>query len=325
MDAICELAGKAAKSPGMAAKTQNGFRWDDARILLALHRGGTLSAAGMSLGIDASTVGRRIEALEQALGARLFDRTPDGAVPTAVADELLPHAEAMERAAVELAGGAGSFEREVEGVVRLSVPPGIADFFVAPFLPALLARHPRLRLELDSRIGYVDLARREADLVLRGMRPDRGDLVAVRVVGARAVPFGRDALVARLGRVSDIAAVPWITYGLDLAHIPDAAWVGAAVPESAIVLRTSSFTAQVAAVDAGVGVTLIAEALVATRPHLVQLAFTRSLATRLPPFPEGQLWLAAHRAMRFIPRVAAVWEFIIEHAQALAAPVARRR
>jgi DNA-binding transcriptional LysR family regulator len=301
---------------------QNGFRWDDARILIALHRGGTLSAAGSTLGVDASTVGRRIEALEQALGARLFDRTPDGAVPTAVADELLPHAEAMERAATELASGAGSFEREVEGVVRLSVPPGVADYFVAPFLPALRARHPRIRLELDARMAYVDLARREADLVLRGMRPDRGDLVAVKLVEARAVPSGRDTLVARLGRVSDIAAIPWITYGPDMAHIPDAAWILGTVPESAIVLRTSSFTAQVAAVDAGLGVTLIAEAF-PMRPRLVPVAFGRALASRLPPFPVGQLWLAAHRAMRFIPRVAAVWEFIIENAQSAATP--RRR
>jgi DNA-binding transcriptional LysR family regulator len=297
----------------MPAEMQSRFRWDDARVLLALHRGGTLSAAGAVLGVDASTVGRRVHALEQSLGARLFDRTPDGAVATAVADELVAHAEVMERAAMELAGAASTFEREVEGVVRLSLPPGVADLLVAPFLPALHARHPRLRLELDARVGYVDLARREADLVLRGVRPERGDLVAVRVAASRSVPFVLDSLGARLGRVSDIAAVPWITYGHDLAHIPDAAWIGAAVPESAILLRTSSFTAQVAAVEAGLGATLVPEDLIAVRPHLVPVRFTRKLAASLPPFPEGQLWLATHRAMRAIPRVAAVWDFIVEH------------
>ena len=297
----------------MVAEMQARFRWGDARFLLALRRGGTLAAAAAVLDVDASTVSRRIDALEHALGARLFDRTPDGAVPTAVADQLLAHAEAMERAATELAGGAASFEREVEGVVRLSMPPGVADLFVAPFLPGLIARHPRLRLELDARVGYVDLARREADLVLRGMRPERGDLVAVRVAATRSLPFARGDVAARLGRVADLAAVPWITYGADLAHIPDAAWIGAAAPEQSIVLRTSSFTAQVAAVEAGLGATLIPESLALTRPHLVPLAFARRVAVVLPPYPEGQLWLAAHRAMRAIPRVAAVWEFIVEH------------
>jgi DNA-binding transcriptional LysR family regulator len=303
---------------------QNRFRWDDARFLLALHRTGTLSAAGATLGVDASTVGRRIDALEEALGARLFDRTPDGAVPTAVADELLPHAEVMERAATELAGSAASFEREVEGVVRLSLPPGVADLLVAPFLPALIARHPRLRLELDARVGYVDLARREADLVLRGMRPERGDLVAVRVATSRSLPFGRDDLAARLGRVSDPAAVPWITYGPDLAHIPDAAWVLAVAPERALVLRTSSFTAQVAAVEAGLGVTLIPERLVASRPRLAPLGFSRKLAATLPAYPEGALWLAAHRAMRSIPRIAAVWDFIVASTAEVERRAARR-
>jgi DNA-binding transcriptional LysR family regulator len=307
----------------MPAEMQNRFRWDDARVLLALHRTGTLSAAAAALGIDASTVGRRVDALEQALGARLFDRTPDGAVATAVADELVPLAETMERAATELAGAAGSFEREVEGVVRVSLPPGIADLLVAPFLPALHSRHPRLRLELDARVGYVDLARREADLVLRGMRPERGDLVAVRVAVSRSLPLVRDDLAARLGRVSDVAVVPWITYGHDLAHIPDAAWIGAAVPETSIVLRTSSFTAQVAAVEAGLGAALISEDLVATRPQLVPLSFTRKVASSLPPFPVGQLWLAAHRAMRSVPRVAAVWDFIVEQTAAIGRAPAR--
>ncbi len=187
---------------------------------------------------------------------------------------------------------------------------------MAPFLPELHARHPRIRLEIDARVGYVDLARREADLVLRGMRPDRGDLVAQRIAESRSVPFVSAGLAARLGRVSDIASVPWITYGHDLAHIPDAAWTGRAVPETAIVLRTSSFTAQVAAVEVGLGAALITEDLVAIRP-LVPLAFTRKLAATLPPYPEGQLWLATHRAMRSIPRVAAVWDFIVEHTVAI--------
>lgn len=296
----------------MAAKTQSDFRWDDARVLLALHRTRTLSGAAKTLKIDASTIGRRIDALEAALGTRLFDRTPDGAVPTAAADELVAPAEAMERAALELGGAAATFEREVEGVVRLSLPPGVADLLVAPLLPSLFARYPRLRLELDARVGYVDLARREADLVLRGIRPERGDLVAVRVAQATSRPHVHRELAERLGRVRDPSAVPWITYGPDLAHIPDAAWVLAVAPEPSIVLRTSSFTAQIAAVEHGAGATLIPDGLIASRPHLVPLEFTRTLAKRLPPYPEGSLWLAAHRSVRSIPRVAAVWSFIAD-------------
>lgn len=292
------------------------FRWDDARVLLALHRARTLAGAAAQLAVDASTVGRRIDAIEAALGARLFERTPDGAVPTAAAEELVPHAEAMERAAHELAGSASGFEREVEGVVRLSVPPGISDLLVAPALPELLARHPRLRVELDARVGYVDLARREADLALRAIRPERGDLVSVRLAHVASVPFVARALAERLGRVRDVGAIPWITYGHDLEHIPDARWVASVAPEERIVLRTSSYTSQVFAAEAGLGAILGAEPVFAARPALVRLATTKAAAARLPPYPEGSLHLVAHRASRSVPRVAAVWQFLVERFEA---------
>lgn len=264
------------------------------------------------LAIDASTVGRRIDALEAALEERLFDRTPDGAVPTAATEDLLPHAEAMERGALALAGQASAIPRGVEGVVQISVPPGIADMVVAPLLPALRARHPLLRIELDSRVGYVDLARREADLALRGMRPEHGDLVCTRITEASSIPFAHVDLAASLGRVRDPSGVPWITYGPDLTHIPDARWVLAVANEASLVLRTSSFTAQVAAVEAGLGATLLPVQLGASRRELAPVAFTRGASAKFLSFPVGQLWLVAHRAMRAVPRVAAVWNFVAE-------------
>jgi len=293
---------------------QTKFRWDDARILLALHRTGTLAGAAAALNVDASTIGRRIEALETALSMRLFERTPDGAIPTAATQEILHHAQAMERAALELAGSATTFEREVSGVVRLSLPPGVADFFIVPLLPQLRARYPQLRLELDTRVGYVDLARREADLVLRSRRPERGDLITVRVGQSRMLPYLHQSLARTLGRLRALEDVPWITYGPELSDIPDAAWILSAVQETSILLRVSSFSAQLAAVEAGVGVTLIPEVLGESRPQLARLDLSRRLAASLPEFPESQLWLATHRSMRAIPRVAATWDFIVEHA-----------
>ena len=288
------------------------FRWDDARILLALERERTLSGAARRLGIDATTVGRRISALERSLGQRLFERTPDGVLTTAVAEELLPFAESMEQAAQGMSKRVAGFEPAVEGVVRISVPPGVSDFLIAPRLAALFGRHPKLRIELDARVGYVDLARREADLALRAHRPERGDLVAVRLVSATATPFASTDLVERLGRVDDASRLPWITYGPDLAHIPDAAWVlGVASPRS-LVLRTSSFTSQIAAAAAGVGVTLAASALVQNQPGLEPIEFTRRQRAALPSFPVGALYLVAHRSMRRVPRIAALWDFLLE-------------
>ena len=90
---------------GMAAILQNEPLWDDVRVFLALWRGRTLTAAATSLKVNPSTIGRRIDALETAIGARLFDRSPDGVSPTPAGEQLLMHAERVEAAMHGLVGG----------------------------------------------------------------------------------------------------------------------------------------------------------------------------------------------------------------------------
>lgn len=286
------------------------FRWDDAKVLLALARAGTLSGAARELAVDATTVGRRLTALESALGERLFDRTPDGVTSTALAESLLPHAESMEQAANALSGGLAGFERGVRGVVRISAPPGLADLAIAPRLAELHARHPELRVELDARVGYVDLSRREADVALRTSRPSRGDLVSVRVTHAAALPLASLERVDTWGNVGRPSDLPWITYGPELDHIPDARFVLSVAPPESLVLRTSSFSSQVAAAEAGLGVFVAPWELVRDRGTLAKVRFTRSGKRTLPAAPEGSLYLVVHRSMRDVPRVAAVWDFI---------------
>jgi DNA-binding transcriptional LysR family regulator len=108
---------------GVPANVQNGFSWDDVGVFLALFRARTLSGAGVRLGVNASTVGRRLDALEGALGTRLFDRTPEGVAPTAATEQLLAYAERLEEAAHALGGAVEGFETRPEGVVRISAPP----------------------------------------------------------------------------------------------------------------------------------------------------------------------------------------------------------
>jgi len=134
----------------MATKTQDlaDARWDDVRVFLAVQRAGSLGQAAARLGVDTSTVSRRLTALESWLGARLFERTREGLAPTRVAELVLPPAEAMEAAHRRFARDASGVEAEAEGVVRLSVAPGFAQDFVAPALVRLRARHPKIRVEL---------------------------------------------------------------------------------------------------------------------------------------------------------------------------------
>jgi DNA-binding transcriptional LysR family regulator len=292
---------------------QNRFKWDDLAVLAALVRERTLSGAAARLGVNASTVGRRLDALEEALDAHLFDRTPEGVHPTAAAEQLFPIAEQFEDAAAEVMRAVEGFETEPEGTVRITAPPGVASQLVAPLTAELLQAHPRIRVELDASVGYADLTRREADIALRLERPRSGDLIATRLGTSTTALVASSEYATDAGRVRSLDELRWIDWGPGLSHLPDSRWLNKAVSADRIVLRTDSIDAQVAAARAGVGALLLPRAH-AGLVDLVEVALTRKLSRSLPPLPESSLWLVGHRALRHVPRVAVVWEFLVHHA-----------
>lgn len=291
------------------------LRWDDLELLLALVREGTLSGAATRLGVNTSTIARRLDAMEANLAVHLFDRTPAGIVATELALRLMPIAESMEQVVADAVRLLAGRETEAAGVVRLTAPPGLASWFVAPLLPELRARHPKLTIELDASVGYADLTRREADLALRASRPTSGDLVAVRLAEASSVIAASPARTRALGKLTELDAIEWITWGRDLADIPDAKWIAAHVDAARVVLRTSSMDAQLHAAHRGLGAVLMPRPFL-DWTELCEIPLERSLAKRMPPLPVGTLWLVGHRALRDVPRVRAVWEFIVERAAA---------
>lgn len=282
------------------------IRWDDLELFLALARGRSLSSAGARLGVDPSTVSRRLAALERALGLRLFDRTPEGLAPTAYAERLFPEAEAMEASAARFVAGAEGFERTVEGRVRLSAPPGLVDAFVVPALEPIVRAHPALVVELDARNAVVDLTRREADLALRTVRPVGAELVQRRIFVTRSVLAGSPAYVRALGRLESFREVRFVGWSEELAHLPQARWLRTHAAAGRLALVTSSMTAQLAALKLGLGVTLVPRPYLASH-GLAEVSMKRALASSIAALPEDELWLVTHRALRSVPRVDAVW------------------
>jgi DNA-binding transcriptional LysR family regulator len=300
----------------MIAKLQtNDLRWDDVRVFLALYRERSLVKAGKRIGVDASTTSRRLAALEAALGARLFDRTRDGMVPTAAGEQIVPAAEEVARGLARLSHTAETFEPGVEGVVRVSVVPGVAEAFVAPRLPLLFRKYPKLCVELEASVATSDLTRREADLAIRTIRPTSGDLILTKLLDTRSIALTSRAYAKALGTVRDWSSVRWIGWERDLAHIPEAQWLAKHAPGVEPALRTNSAVAQLEAAEAGAGAVLLGEAYSGVRA-LVPVKIAPALAARTE-WPRGSMWLVGHRVMRDVPRVAAVWAFIVEMAEVL--------
>jgi DNA-binding transcriptional LysR family regulator len=290
----------------------NGVRWDDVPLFLALFRERNLMGAGRRLGLDASTASRRLASLEEATGTRLFDRTRHGLAPTEAAEQMLPAAEEMERAATKLANAAQAHEVGVEGVVRIAAIPGVADFYLAPRLRELVERHPKLRVELDVRVQVSDLTRREADLALRSIRPQAGELVMKKLLTARWLAMASTTLAKEMGTLRSWDDARWITWDDDLSHIPTSRWVAKHASGAPPVLRTSSIGSQVAAVKNGLGVALLDEYTPTVHGGLAPVRFARTLAASAAEWPVDDLWLVGHAALRDTPRVAAVWDFLEE-------------
>ena len=291
-------------------QTSEALRWEDVRVFLAAYRERTLAEAASRLDVDASTVSRRLAALEELFDARLFDRTRDGLVPTQAAETLLAGAEEMEAGHQRLLREAAALESEAEGVVRLSVPPGFADAFVGPALVRLHQRHPRIRIALDASVRVVDLTRREADLALRTIRPEGGDLVLQKVHHDSWLAVAAPGLAADLGRLRSWEDAQWIVWGQDLASLHAARWLAKHVKRPPV-LETSHFSTQLSACEAGLGVMLAPNAYLAVR-KLVPIRFVPALEPSTKDWPIDQLWLVGHRALRTVPRVNAVWQLMLE-------------
>lgn len=290
--------------------------WDDIRLFLALYRARTLGDAAGLLGVNISTVSRRLSALEDAIDTVLFERGRHGLRPTPAADALVVAAERVEAGVDDVRRSIDGFEREVRGLVRVACPPDMADVALVPALGPLLERHPKLRVELVPGERTVDLARREADLALRIVRPTEGDLVARRVGVVAMVLAASPDRVRAWGPIDDLDAVPWVAWGR-ASTPPPAQWLAAHVTREPA-LRTDDLRTQLTAASAGLGVALVPAPSVAAY-GLERIALAARCAERVAPPPSGDLWIVTHRTLRDVPRVAVVWDAMIEVMQAIVA------
>ncbi len=279
------------------------FPWDDLRIFLAVFREGSLTAAAKVLGANQSTVSRRLTALEAALGKALFDRLPEGTKATALAEALLPAAERAEEATIELSRVVAGHELEAKGEVRLASVPDLLRTMLAPRLPSLYAAHPKVLLTLLGSSALVDLNRREADLAIRFVKPTHGDLVMRPLMSLPFQVMASPAYLAKRGPVARWSDLDWIGWDDSLAHLPEMSWMRentAGQPR----LRSNDFGTQRSAAEAGVG------AFLSAGPPSANLVVVVA-AERGTPLPLVRSWLVGHRALRDVPRVKAVWEWLI--------------
>jgi DNA-binding transcriptional LysR family regulator len=278
------------------------MEWGDVRYFLELTRAGTLGAAARRLKVDQTTVTRRIKALEDALGARLFERTPDGAVLTSAGEAIRAAGLDMEEAAIALERRAAGEDARPSGTVRLTATDLLGAYVVVPAIEALRASHPGIRYELHTGAQALDIARREADLAVRIGRPRDAQLV-----GRRAGTIGYAAYASRAylaarppGPPGDgLAGHDVVAYDESTRPAAGLRLGGVPVRDARLALRTSSPLAMMSAVSAGFGVGELACYLADARPELARIW------PDLPP-TLVDIWLLVHPDLHRTARIRAV-------------------
>lgn len=274
--------------------------WQDLRYFAAFANKRSLSAAANLMDVDHVTVGRRLRALEARLGLKLVDRRARIPALTAEGERIAALVADVERATDAVARAARGLAPELDGTVSVSAPPTIATALIAPRLPALRARHPQLCLHLIGDKRIASLARREADLALRLVRPAEPGVVARKVGGFEFALYGARSYVTGRRR----GALEFIAFDAESDALPQQRWLLAHAGGRPVVLRTNDLESQIAAVRAGVGVAALPSFLAARHPELVRITARGRPVAR-------EVWLVVHEDLRGAPSIRAVMDFLV--------------
>jgi DNA-binding transcriptional LysR family regulator len=287
--------------------------WDDLRVVLALHRTGSLSAAARALGMDRTTAARRLKALEEGLGARLLAGGTRGLRPTPVAALAAARAAEMEAAAAALSREVSGEAERVAGLVRVSATEALGTRVLAPALAALAARHPGLTVRLGIEAATVSLARGEAEVAVRLLAPVEPTTAGRRVA---SIAYGAYAARRRAARRRARTETPLLVWSAPISG-EETERLRAALPGARVALEANSTAALVEAAAAGAGVAVL--------PRFVGDGDPRLALLELPvELPASELWVLVHRDLRRVARVAAVYE-AVERALAAARPALEGR
>ncbi|TFW28023.1 LysR family transcriptional regulator [Massilia horti] len=283
--------------------------WTDLRFFLELARAGTLSGASRRLEVEHTTVARRIDRLETQLGTTLFDRSREGYELTEVGAALLPHAEAMEGAALAAAEHVGGGEVAAQGVVRLGVPEVFGVKVVAPLLARMLQTHPDLSIDLLALPSFANLANREADLGVMLDPPSTGRYMVTRLASFRFYLYASPAYLARhppIRSIADLAGHHFVDYVQDRLASRELSYLNELGFTPRRRMCCSGMMAQVEATASGLGLMMAPPYAVADEPRLVRVLDDFSA--------ERSYWLAAPTDLYRLQRVRAVWNLLREHA-----------
>jgi DNA-binding transcriptional LysR family regulator len=292
------------------------FDWNDLRHLIAVSRQGSTLAAAKALGVNQSTVHRRLTELENRIGLRLVKRHPAGYRLSELGETLIDSVLAVEAAVVVLERQVQALKHDLTGVIRLTCPePTVSRIAASGLLDRFYERHPGLTVEFVTSDRYLDIAKGEADVAFRSGEPIDDNLVGRKICDSIWAIYASKSYVQQHGRpanIADLARHAMIGFEGIMQNHRVAKWLPSAVPNARVVNRNNSMLGTLSAVKAGIGVAPLPTTLGDAEETLVQI---------LPPVEEltRSWYLLSHPDLRKTPRVAAFVDHVLDDVPALRA------
>ena len=289
------------------------YDWGDLRFFLTTARTGTALGAAQELGVNPTTVARRIAALESALSLRLFDRNRDGYRLSESGAALLNEARRIAAAAECFEGLAAQRSRELSGVIRMTMPESLANFIVTPLLAEFMELYPDIKVELIVTDNRLDIAGGEADIAIRGgLRPTASGVVLRKLGDDRWSLYCSSLYAAKRGApatVRDLADHLIIGADGPMARITPFAWLSKSAPGAKVRSVCSSLANVLSAIKASHGVGPLPVAIGAVQSGLIECGL-------MPDFGRGY-YLVIRQSLKDVPRVKAFSKFLAARAATL--------
>ena len=284
----------------------NSMNWDGFRYFTAAAEVGSLSAAAKMLDSNQSTVGRHIDALESALGIKLFQRSVKGLSLTEEGQAIYEQSQHIQNSIVKIQRFVQGGEATASGTVRLSLPEGLGQEVLIPALDKFYQQYPKVKLIFNVSATTANLTQGEADVAVRLFRPEESDLVIKYLGEMKLGLYASESYKENYGlpkQLRDIRKHKVITYGDQLSILPENQWLLNHSAEGLRILCSDSTVTRFKATVSGVGLSVQPEVLGQTDANLIRLFKSVKL-------PAHKVWLVYHKDVRHMSRIRAVVDFI---------------
>ncbi|MEM7612324.1 MAG: LysR family transcriptional regulator [Pseudomonadota bacterium] len=283
-----------------------GFDWNQVRAFLATAEEGSLSAAARALGLTQPTLSRQVSELEAELAVTLFERGKGTMQLTDTGHALLEHVRAMGEAAARVSLAAAGRSEDIDGRVRITTTEGFGMMHLPAIVERIREQAPGIELEIIAANESLDLLRREADIAIRHVRPEHGDLIAQRVGSMTGHFYASKAFLDAAGRprvAADLASYDFIGFESRDRLLGMFNEMGIPVTSENFKVYSASGVVILALMERGLGISVMTRDVAATKPSL------EIVLPELPPF-DIEVWLVTHRELKTSRRIRLVFDTI---------------